>query len=389
MPTNVFFNQAVKSEQNLVEDLVVESLRMYGHNCYYLPRTIVNEDTILGDAANSSFDDAYEVEMYLDGVDGFEGEGDLYAKFGVEVRDSATFTISRRTWERFVSLDVNLATGLRPNEGDLIYFPLSKSLFEIKFVEHENPFYQLGKLFVFKMTCDLFEYSGEKFDTELEALDTGVELAQAAALELTLIDTPTLRDFVQGESVSQMVYPGIVISGIVSSWSEDTNKLTVSSIKTTDTGDPATYNTFLTTSIAGVSEDYIGIEATSAGDNIIMAGAGQEGYFIELEAATATVVVPSFITDGTSGTDNIIDDDSNSFLLESGTITIREGVSSTDSTAYDYIVVEDSLASRRDITSIASDLTLSTDPGAFNLDLETSADGIIDFSESNPFGEAT
>ena len=131
------------------------------------------------------------------------------------------------------------------------------------------------------------------------------------------------------------------------------------------------------------------MEATSEGDNIIMAGAGQEGYFIELQTATATVVVPSFITDGTSGTDNIIDDDSNSFLLESGTITIIEAVSSTDSTAYDHIVVEDSLASRRSITSIASDLTLSTDPGAFNLDLETSADGIIDFSESNPFGEAT
>ena len=216
MATNVFFSQAVQSEQNLVEDLVVESLRMYGHDCYYLPRTIINEDTILGEAANSTFDDAYEVEMYIEGIEGFEGEGDLYAKFGVEVRDQATFVISRRTWERFVSLDANLVTGLRPNEGDLIYFPLSKSLFEIKFVEHENPFYQLDKLYVFKMTCDLFEYSGEIFDTEIEALDTSVELAQAAALELTLADTPTLRDFVQGESISQMVYPGIVISGIVS-----------------------------------------------------------------------------------------------------------------------------------------------------------------------------
>ncbi len=381
MATNVFFSQAVKSEQHLVEDLVVESLRMYGHNCFYLPRKIVDEDKILGEAANSSFEDAYEVEMYIENVEGFEGEGDLYSKFGVEIRDTATFVISRRSWERFVSLDTNLATGLRPNEGDLVYFPLSKSLFEIKFVEHENPFYQLGKLFVFKLTCDLFEYSGEVFDTQVEDLDTDVELAQAAALELTLVDTPSLRDFVQGESISQMVYPGIVVSGIVSSWSEDTNKLTVSSIKTTDTGDPATYNTFLTTSIAGASEDYIGMEASSEGDNIIMAGAGQEGYFIELEAATATIIVPSFITDGTSGTDNILDTDGNSFLLESGTLT--------DSSAHDYIVVEDSLASRRDITSIASDLTISTDAGAFNLDIETSADGIIDFSEGNPFGEST
>ena len=378
MATNVFFSQAVKSEQHLVEDLVVESLRMYGHNCFYLPRKIVDEDKILGEAANSSFEDAYEVEMYIENVEGFEGEGDLYSKFGVEIRDTATFVISRRSWERFVSLDTNLATGLRPNEGDLIYFPLSKSLFEIKFVEHENPFYQLGKLFVFKMTCDLFEYSGEKFDTQVEALDTDVELAQAAAVELTLADAPTLRDFVQGESVSQMVYPGIVVSGIVSSWSEDTNKLNISSIKTTDTGDPATYNNFLVTD---TTLGNIEMEATEEGDKIIMSGAGQEGYFIDFEDGTASVIIPSFITDGTTGTDNILDTDGNSFLLESGTLT--------DSSAHDYIVVEDSLASRRDITSIASDLTISTDAGAFNLDIETSADGIIDFSEGNPFGEAT
>jgi hypothetical protein len=101
-------------------------------------------------------------------------------------------------------------------------------------------------------------------------------------------------------------------------------------------------------------------------------------------------VIPSFITDGTSGTDNILDADSNSFLLEDGTTTYYGNMqTTTDSTAFDYIVVEDSLASRRNIISIASDLTLSTDPGAFNLDLETDADGIIDFSESNPFGEAT
>jgi len=125
MATNVFFSHAVKTEQNLVEDLIVESLRFYGHNVYYLPRKIVNEDLILGDAAESSFEDAYEIEMYLEGTDGFEGEGELYSKFGIETRDTASFILSRRSWERFVSLDANLATGLRPNEGDLVYFPLS------------------------------------------------------------------------------------------------------------------------------------------------------------------------------------------------------------------------------------------------------------------------
>ena len=112
-----------------------------------------------------------------------------------------------------------------------------------------------------------------------------------------------------------------------------------------------------------------------------MAGTGQEGYFINFEDGTAEIVIPSFITDGTTGTDNIIDTDSTGFLLESGT--------ATDSTVHDYIVIEDSLASRRNITSVGSDLTLSTDSGAFNVEFESDADGIIDFSESNPFGEAT
>ena len=379
MATNVHFSQAVQTEQNLVEDLVVESLRMYGHNCYYLPRKIVNEDTILGEAANSSFEDAYEVEMYIENVEGFEGEGDLYAKFGVEIRDQATFVISRRSWERFVSLDTNLATGLRPNEGDLIYFPLSKSVFEIKFVEHENPFYQLGKLFVFKMSCDLFEYSGEKFDTQVDELDTDLELAQAAAVTLTLADTPTLRDFVVGETISQLVSDtGVIITGTVASWSEDSNKLTVSSIKTTDTGDPATYTTFMVTD---TTAGYIEMEASSEGDKIILQGTGQEGYFIDFESATAFIEIPSYITDGSTGTDNIAQEtDGSAFLLEVGV---------GDTSAYDSIVLEDSLVSRRSISSISSELELSTDPGAFNLEIETDADGIIDFSEGNPFGEST
>ena len=380
MATNVHFSQQVQTEQNLVEDLVVESLRMYGHNCYYLPRKIINEDTILGDAANSSFEDAYEVEMYLENVDAFEGEADLYSKFGVEIRDSATFVISRRSWERFVSLDVNLATGLRPNEGDLIYFPLSKSLFEIKFVEHENPFYQLGKLFVFKMTCDLFEYSGEKFDTEVTELDTDLELAQGQAIEMTLADTPNSRAFVPGETVSQLVYPGIIITGVVAAWSETSNKLTVSSIKSSDTGDPATWTTFLSTD---TTEGNIEMEASSEGDRILLQGAGQEGYFIDFESATAGVEFPSYITDGSTGTDNID--------LETG--TVGEGIAleagTGDSTQYDNIVLEDNQASRRSISSISAEQTLPTDPGAFNVEIETDADGIIDFSEGNPFGEAT
>ena len=190
MPTNVYFNHAVQTEQHLYEDLVVESLRFYGHECFYLPREVVEEDSIFGEDIQSKYGDAYSVEMYIENTEGFEGEGDLFSKFGVQVRDQATFVLSLRSWERFISLDGNLATSLRPNEGDFIYFPLSGSLFEIKFVEHENPFYQVGKLFVFKLQCELFEYSGEDFDTGVTNIDL-VEDQQAYVIELTMDATGT------------------------------------------------------------------------------------------------------------------------------------------------------------------------------------------------------
>ena len=124
MATNLYFSQKVKSEQNLYEDIVIESLKMYGQNVLYLPRDLVNEDSIFKDDPVSSFNSSYMIEMYIENTEGFEGEGELYSKFGIETRDSASFILSRRSWERFVSLDANLATGLRPNEGDLIYFCL-------------------------------------------------------------------------------------------------------------------------------------------------------------------------------------------------------------------------------------------------------------------------
>jgi len=232
MPTNVYFNHAVSTEQHLYEDLVVESLRFYGHECFYLPREIVEEDSILGEDIQSTFGDAYSVEMYIENTEGFEGEGDLFSKFGVQVRDQATFVLSLRSWERFISLDSNLATSLRPNEGDLIYFPLSGSLFEIKFVEHENPFYQVGKLFVFKMQCELFEYSGEDFDTGVTDIDL-VEDQQAYTIELTMADGGSGTYYVN-ENVSL----NSVVVGEVVSWTAGDRKLTIKdNTKTLQVGD--------------------------------------------------------------------------------------------------------------------------------------------------------
>ena len=220
MPTNVFFNHAVNTEQHLYEDIVVESLRMYGHDLYYLPREIIEEDSILNEDVQSRFGDAYSVEMYIENTDGFEGEGDLMSKFGVQIRDQATFIISLRSWERFISLDTNLASSLRPNEGDLIYFPLSGGLFEIKFVEHEDPFYQVGKLFVFKLRCELFEYSGEDFDTDIAVIDQ-VEDEQAYTISMTM--GAGSGNYAVNENVK---LNGSVVGEVVK-WVDNGNKLTI------------------------------------------------------------------------------------------------------------------------------------------------------------------
>jgi len=242
MPTNVFFNHAVSTEQHLYEDLVVESLRIYGHECFYLPREVIEEDSILGEDVQSKFGDAYSVEMYIENTEGFEGEGDLFSKFGVQVRDQATFIISLRSWERFISLDSNLATSLRPNEGDLTYFPLSGSMFEIKFVEHENPFYQVGKLFTFKMQCELFEYSGEDFDTGSNLIDQ-IEDEQAYQIGLTLANTYSGGDgaYYVNEDVSVTIDGTATVVGEVVSWSPQNRKLMIKdNTRTLQVGDTVT-----------------------------------------------------------------------------------------------------------------------------------------------------
>ena len=227
MPTNVFFNHAVQTEQHLYEDLVVEALRMYGHNVFYLPREVIEEDSILNEDVQSKFGDSYQVEMYIENTDGFEGEGDLMSKFGVQIRHQATFIISLRTWERFISLDDNLATSFRPNEGDLIYFPLSGSMFEIKFVEHEDPFYQVGKLFVFKMTCELFEYSQEDFDTGIGDIDL-IEDEQAYTTVMTMA-SGNGQNYVVNENITKS---GTVVGEVVA-WNNITSKLTIKDVTTT------------------------------------------------------------------------------------------------------------------------------------------------------------
>ena len=266
MPTNVYFNHAVQSEQDLHEDLVVESLRFYGHEVFYLPRTIVDEDELFGEDTSSKFGDAYAVEMYIENTEGFEGEGDLLSKFGVEVRDQATFVLSKRTWQRFISLDSNLATSTRPQEGDLIYFPLGNQVFEIRFVEHENPFYQLGKLNVFKLQCETFEYSHEEIDVGIAELDN---IEDQFSYQVTMTLGAGSGDFVVGETVTQTVSSGKTVSGNVVSYSsvgESTKTLNVNNITFDDTDVPATNTMFVLSSNAAAGNI---VGATSGASRVV------------------------------------------------------------------------------------------------------------------------
>lgn len=188
MATNPWISQQVRGEQNLYEDIVIESLKFYGQDVYYLPREIVNKDKVFLDDVPSRFSDAYKIEMYPENVDGFGGEGDLFSKFGVELRDQATFVVARKRWKNLIGDKLD-AYNFRPREGDLLYIPFSQSIFEIFKVETETPFYQLNQLPTFRLQCELFEYNDEDFDTDIDGIDL-VEDESAFQYKLTM-QTPS------------------------------------------------------------------------------------------------------------------------------------------------------------------------------------------------------
>ena len=170
MPTNVYFDTGTTSEQRLYEDLIIEQLKIYGQDVYYLPRKLANKDTIFGEDPASSFDDSYIIEMYVDNSDGYMGEQEIIKKFGLELRDDIRFTLSKLRWEQLIKKNSDLVAE-RPQEGDLVYFPTTKAFFEIQFVEHEQPFYQQSALPVYKLSCTRFEYSSERIDTGVAEID--------------------------------------------------------------------------------------------------------------------------------------------------------------------------------------------------------------------------
>ena len=220
MATNLYFqNVSSHAEQELINSLTSEVIQIHGLDVFYLPRTLVKEDLLMGEDVLSKFSTVYEIEMYLKSTEGFGGEGDLVSKFGLDVRDEVIFTVHRDRFE--------LATDMsKPLEGDLIYLPINKGLFEIKFVEHEQPFYQSGKNYSFDITCELFQYAEEQLDTGVSEIDS-IEREQSAAIDLVMTAGGS-GTF----SVDEAVYQGPSLAngtgkGIVVSWNTTTRTLRV------------------------------------------------------------------------------------------------------------------------------------------------------------------
>lgn len=307
MPRNVYFSQAVKSEQHLYEDLVIESLGIYGQDVYYIPRTIVNRDTILNEDPASTFDDAYLMEMFIENTEGFDGAGDLYSKFGLDIKDEATFVVSRRRWDDRVGVFHSAVENPRPTEGDLIFLPMTNNFFEISFVEDEQPFYQLSNIPTYTMKCSLFEYNDEDFETGIIDIDdTTAQNAYQLPIDVTISGG---THFEVGEIVRQTVdssvTPNVIVFGEVQQRTKSSDilsKIWVSNIGTTGSTSAKTFT-------------------------------------------------------------------------QGGTIT-------GDTSTYSGIIFK----VYSDVTDITGN-SWATDEQAQNTDFEIDADGFIDFSESNPFGD--
>ena len=349
-------------EQKFMENLIVESIEIYGQNIYYLPRTYVNKDTILNEVESSEFTQALQVRAYVNNVEGWEGQGELLSKFGIRIEDKTTFIFSRKKFEEKVDDNATLNVEGRPNEGDLIWFPITKHLFEIKFVEVERPFYQLGKGYVWECQCELFEYSDEEIDTGVAEIDA-IETAFANAIKL-IMDPGGTGDFTVGEDVVGDLFLATATATIDSG--------AVNAITVTDGGEH--YNSALPPSVT-------------------ISGGGGSGATATATVSSAGIVTGISITAGGSG------------YTSAPTVTVdyspkdtRAEVKSWNSSTRELQVIN-----RTGVFNTASTVKGQTSgamwsPESYNTlnntnstadqnySFETEDDDILDFTEGNPFG---
>lgn len=218
MPVSTYFQQSdYIAEQELIDDLVEESIKIHGIDVSYLPRTLVATDQLYAEDVASKFTKAHSIEMYVESIDGFGGEGDIIGQFGVEIRDQLILSVSQRRWT-----DLEINDRVRPFEGDLIYFPLNDKLFEIRFVEHEKVFYQLGNLPLYTLTCELFEYSHEDIDTGVPQID---DIEKEYSYAMDLVFSSGTGNFQVDETITNGDTTGKVLS-----WNYSTKTLRVGNI---------------------------------------------------------------------------------------------------------------------------------------------------------------
>ena len=225
MATNPYFNLHGTNtpEQRLIENLIIESIKTYGTDVFYCPRTLNDEDTLMGEDNTSSYNSAHTIEMYIKSVDGFEGEGDFISKFGLQIKDQITFTVAKRRWAELNVQGEGRAES--PAEGDLIYFPTTEALFQVMFIEDEAVFYQTGGLQTYDLLCELFYYSDQNLNTGIEAIDK-VEREQSYSIEFTL--NTGSGNYTIGETVYQGAsLAAATVKGEVAKWVAADKKLTL------------------------------------------------------------------------------------------------------------------------------------------------------------------
>ena len=410
------------AEKRLHEDLIIEGLKIYGFDCYYLPRTLVNRDLILGEDTLSKFDDSYLLEMYMETTEGFAGSQELISKFGLEIREDTTFVISKRRFNEQVDSFHTLIADGRPNEGDIIYMPLMNSFFEIQFVEDQEPFFQLGQLPVYKLRVTRWEYSSERLDTGIADIDNA---ETTYSLDQTLYQS-TLESGTFGAVLGSPVVTGDQVTSIpVISGGEGyvtAPTVTISAPSATINATASanlTGNTITSFTInnvgRGYSSDptitvvYVATDSTTKTntDSVSTLLNGQLSSITPdaalndvLSVTSVTVASPggavtatgqAVLTNGVVTSIRILVDGS-SYLGLSPTVSLSANLDATGS-----LLLENDSASGEVNYFINEDYNIQTQANTYadNIDLDNEAgfdtasvaDDILDFTERNPFGE--
>ena len=306
MALNPFFTQGTKNEQNLVQDLINEQLKMYGVECYYLPRKYLTTNTVIREVVQSKFDDAYPLEAYVNNYDVYQGNGTVLSKFGIEVQQDINLTISKDRFENYITPLIRNETGIklstRPKEGDLIWFPLDDRLYEIKFVEHAKPFYQLKELYVYELQCEVFRYEDETVDTGIGSIDDETEeIGYSQTLTLTGVGTTAT-------AVTTFRNGGIQFIDLLNSGAGYRATPTVA-ISSAPAGGITATAVAITTSAVGLTTSFAieSIRITNPGagylspPSISFQGGGGTGIAVTVGIATTGTVGVVTITDGGDG----------------------------------------------------------------------------------------